>query len=531
MEWLKFISGEKVQKIIKDLSDLSRSSDGKGRAAYAFSHVEDTMFHYVKTYAYHLNKQYTVLNRNLDFYEDAIGNLYLVLDSDKEFYVTCGSHLDSVVHGGDYDGVVGVAAGLEIFRVLFQNDLRAKYGFCLIVFRSEESAFTGVSCLGSQIATGQIDLEKLENIEYGFDDKVNLKNYLISRRKVDWEDLASLVEHRFTMLDRYKYFLELHIEQGKILDSLDQDVAVVGPGIGGAIRANIEADFVPMKKVITESEELMTLSVKGRADHSGGTPMNGVRGGNYRDDALVKSVLLLKQLLLNGVVIHDWYVSEGTYNTIPGMVVLQVVGQRQIVDQILTTTDLAVDFGSTDEQFMTGDEVEVWGNKQLDGVSNIIYSVENMAEELAMNEENEGIICAGVTGLELLGGKILMKFDLRMVESRVADLFLTKLKEIISELGFSYQELSAAQPTLFDQDLISQLHAIGNQICEDEVLTLPSMPGHDARNMNRAGIKTGMIFVKCRDGISHSPEEFVEVKSLEVGARFLAAALMKLAAG
>lgn len=80
-----------------------------------------------------------------------------------------GSHLDSVENGGKYDGVAGIATGLETLQqVLFhQAQGTLQNSFCLAIFRSEESSpNNGVACLGSSIATGTIDAEKLEKIVY-----------------------------------------------------------------------------------------------------------------------------------------------------------------------------------------------------------------------------------------------------------------------------------------------------------------------------------------------------------------------------
>ena len=183
---------------------------------------------------------------------DAAGNLIGRLDGvDPSLGVLAiGSHSDTVPSGGRFDGIAGLATGLEIVRSLRDAGVRLGHAIEIIDFLAEEPSEYSLSCVGSRGMVGALDAEMLDLTEPGGE---KLREAL---RRVggDPDRLAAARRHDI------KAFLELHIEQGIVLESQSLDVGVVTSIVG--IR-RIEIVF------------------EGAADHAGTTPMT------LRQDALV----------------------------------------------------------------------------------------------------------------------------------------------------------------------------------------------------------------------------------------------------
>ncbi|MDJ0679770.1 MAG: Zn-dependent hydrolase [Xenococcaceae cyanobacterium MO_167.B52] len=170
-----------------------------------------------------------------------------------------GSHIDTVPCGGYYDGTYGVLAGIEIARVFRENHIFPNHPFEVIVFTDEEG-----SMIGSKAISGRV---------------IKDPNYY---RRPDGTDIFSCLEKIGGNWDNIAQarrsskdiaaFVELHVEQGPILESMGKQIGVV-EGIVGQRRFNI--------------------TVKGSANHAGTTPMH------LRKDALVaaaKVVLAVNQI-------------------------------------------------------------------------------------------------------------------------------------------------------------------------------------------------------------------------------------------
>ncbi|PBB17956.1 Zn-dependent hydrolase [Mesorhizobium sp. WSM4313] len=163
---------------------------------------------------------------------DAAGNLYLTLkgrDPDLPAIVI-GSHLDSVAHGGNFDGAAGVAAGLAVMAELVGQGIRLPRDLIVLATRAEEAVWFPLSYPGSQAALGLLDPRALEARrsdsgrtlaehmrEEGFDPEA-------VRRGVPGIDAG-----------RIAAFVEVHIEQGPRLVTAEAPVGIV-TGIAGGFR-------------------------------------------------------------------------------------------------------------------------------------------------------------------------------------------------------------------------------------------------------------------------------------------------------
>jgi N-carbamoyl-L-amino-acid hydrolase len=164
--------------------------------------------------------------------------------------IMIGSHSDTVPGGGRFDGVAGVVAALEVARALDEQGLALDHDLEVVDCLAEEANVYGVSCVGSRGLTGRLTPEMLAYTEPGGETVAQA----LSRMGGDPVRIAE------ARRDDIAAFLELHIEQGRVLESAAIDVGVVR-SIVGILR--------------------IELLVEGRADHAGTTPMP------LRSDALV----------------------------------------------------------------------------------------------------------------------------------------------------------------------------------------------------------------------------------------------------
>lgn len=525
VDWLDQISGRRIETIIRDIYSISKGPL-KGRIAYAFTAIENEIFRYIKSYVYELNSTYSYLNRNLDTYEDAIGNLYISLDSDKDKFAACGSHVDSVINGGAYDGVAGVAAGLEIFRVLYENNVQAKCGFRIIVFRGEESSMTGEALMGSGVATGQIGPKKLHEMTYGLKEKIPFEFYMKGMR-YNWLEILALSENPIIMPSQYSCYLEMHIEQGTVLEKAGLNVGVVGNGIGGAVRLELKTGLSQTKYEIKTDESLFVFKVKGRRNHTGGTPMNGVRGERYRDDALVKSADLVEALINDGGGrMVKWYTKNFAYNIVPGQVDFLMILKNDWFDHVDLPAEIFEDFVEVKKDNYRG-EREIWDKKTVISAANVIRDVEQIGEHYA--GLTDGLICATIGGIGRVDKELILTFDLRNLDEKRRKEALVDVRKSLKDNEFGYDLIADSKPVYFGKKIPKALGLIYKELFLKEPFYLPSMPGHDARNMAKLGIPTGMIFTACKDGVSHSVREYASPLALEEGARLLGAGLVYFA--
>jgi len=213
--------------------------------------------------------------------------------------VMIGSHLDTVPNGGHYDGVVGVLGALEAIRVLNDQNIITKRPIELINFSCEESSRFRVGTLGSKVIVGKFTQDKLKKTVDK--DGINLYEAL---------ELAGYKPEEFAKAQLKKgdiyAFIEMHIEQGLVLESENYQVGIV------------TAIAAPTRfKVIIE----------GRADHSGNTPMymrkDALAGASeliLGVERIAKSEAGEKTVGTVGFV----YVEPGAMNVVPGKVELGI---------------------------------------------------------------------------------------------------------------------------------------------------------------------------------------------------------------
>lgn len=235
------INADRLREDISKLAQIGRDKD-HGLYRMAFSEGDMQGRHWFQS---QVNKA------GLDFYEDGAANLHARLNwnANKPSVIT-GSHLDTIPGAGHLDGALGVLAGLECLRRIKEENLSLSLPMEVIAFTDEEGRFGGM--FGSQAICGQLTPEKIYNA-------VDLEGNSIveAMGRYGYDPNAALMARRSPK--SIQAFVEMHIEQGPVLDSNKISIGIVD-GIVGLFKWNV--------------------TLKGSANHAGTTPMN------MRQDAL-----------------------------------------------------------------------------------------------------------------------------------------------------------------------------------------------------------------------------------------------------
>lgn len=285
---MKKINKERVAALLAGLAKFTASEEGVTRLAY--SDLDKKAQEWLLA---------QVADLGLTVREDAVGNVFLRREGLRSALppVACGSHLDSVIHGGAYDGMCGVVGALEALYMLQDEEL--EHSVEVIIFRAEESSRFGFATMGSKLLTGSATPEQLSK-----GTKKGDISFIEALR--NWGCDPAAYKAAIIAPGSYSCFAELHIEQGKVLEQLHKELGIVH---------NIAA---PTR---------FKLHIKGVADHSGATPMG------LRRDALVSAAKLILAVneaataeKANGTVgtVGVVDIDPGSINVVPGEVTLWV---------------------------------------------------------------------------------------------------------------------------------------------------------------------------------------------------------------
>jgi allantoate deiminase len=227
----------------------------------------------------------------LDVREDAVGNVFGRIEGESSRVILTGSHIDTVVLGGRYDGALGVLSALAALRALTTRG-KPKKSVEMVALCEEEDSRFHANFWGSRGILGLIDQAELEAL-------VDQDGVSIGTAMRD----AGFPPERYREAIRKDLdaFVELHIEQGRILYDEHLPLGVVDT-ITGLYRFRV--------------------TVEGRTDHAGTTPMD------LRRDALQAALQISSEMTRivseagrPAVVTNGWWdVQPGAWNIVPGLV-------------------------------------------------------------------------------------------------------------------------------------------------------------------------------------------------------------------
>jgi N-carbamoyl-L-amino-acid hydrolase len=355
--------------------------------------------------------------------EDAIGNTFARWSpaEDDGPAIGTGSHIDAIPNAGRYDGTVGVLGGLEAIRALKESGFEPKRAIELLIFTSEEPTRFGIGCLGSRLLTGMLDEQRASKLR----DRggVSLEK---ARQAAGFTGSISSVRLPFHY---YAGFIELHIEQGPLLEEKQVQVGLV---------TSIAAPAS------------MRIVLEGEGGHAGAVLMP------QRHDALTGAaeIILAAESVALATGAVDTVATTGVCDVFPGA-----------VNSIPSRVKLEIDVR----------DIELF---RRDSVVRLITNAAN--------------VTARKRGLSV-----------------------------------EIELLNANDPALCDARILEVLR----RSCEEENVTSMDMVSrayHDSLFMSRI-TPTAMLFVPCRAGVSHRPDEFASLPEIANGVRVLARALAKLA--
>ena len=401
---LQMIQKERLQKDFDAMAQLTGLGEGINRLAFTEADWE--------------GRQYIIdcmADAGLDVEIDGFGNVigYKVGTNPDLPIIMVGSHTDSVPNGGNYDGVAGVLSAIEVVRSIIDDGFEHDHTIAVVDFMCEESSRFGAATLGSKAMRGKLTLNDLHRLV----DKQGVSLYdSLKERKLHPDAIESMAYNR-----PVKAFIEMHIEQGKVLEHEQKQIGIVS-GIA--------------------APERFYVTIRGNADHSGATPMN------LRHDALC-------------------------------------------------------------------------------GASKIILGIEEIA---SMQEEPPVVGTVGVVevtpgAMNVIPGAVKLGVDIRSISKVARDSVVFLIKELIDVIaekrGLSYtiEPIAQDHPVAMHPAMIREIEETVKSVGVD-YMTMQSGAGHDAMHWADV-VPTGMIFIPCREGISHNPAEFAAMNDIVVGAEVL----------
>lgn len=360
----------------------------------------------------------------LNVRQDAIGNIFARWNGADPAApaVGTGSHIDAIPNAGKYDGVVGVLGGLEAIRALQRSGFRPKNSLELLVFATEEPTRFGIGCLGSRLLSGTLSANAAGRLTDG--DGKSLDEV---RRKAG---LTGNLQDVKLAKGYYKGFVELHIEQGPLLERAQTPLGIV---------SSIAAPAS------------LRISLEGAGGHAGGVLMPD------RKDALCAAAELI-------LAIENAARSSGAPDTVATVGVCEVFPGA--VNSIPSRVRMTLDIRDTDLA-------------RRDSVMQVIERAsQNTAAKRGVSIQSE-----------------LLNAD---APADCAPEVRAALADSCRQHGFHFLEM------------VSRAY-------------------HDSLFISRIA-PTGMLFIPCRNGYSHRPDEYAAPEDIARGVLVLAEALAKLSA-
>ncbi|NLA91790.1 MAG: Zn-dependent hydrolase [Synergistaceae bacterium] len=230
----------KTERIKQDLEAMGKFTATPGAGMTRFSFTEE----------HRLTRDYIAARMKeagLAVHEDSAGNLFGRREGAEAGAkaIMIGSHFDSVKSGGIFDGPAGVVMGLEVARILHEEGVKTRYPLEFAALIEEEGARFGGGLHGSRVMTGTVSREMLDDFK---DRDGTTMAEAMSNFGLNPDDIASSVRPEGSL----KAFIEMHIEQGPILENEGIELGLVKTIVG-----------------ISQKE----IEILGRADHAGTTPM------------------------------------------------------------------------------------------------------------------------------------------------------------------------------------------------------------------------------------------------------------------
>jgi N-carbamoyl-L-amino-acid hydrolase len=356
--------------------------------------------------------------------EDAVGNIFARWEGSQPGLpaVGSGSHTDAIPNAGRYDGVVGVLGAFEALAALKRSGFKPRRSLEVVMFTSEEPTRFGLGCLGSRLMAGSLSVEKAQALR--------------DRDGRSLDELRAAAGYKGPLSavrlapGTYHAFVELHIEQGPILDAGKIPIGIV-------------------EHIAGPSSYRVTLH--GEGGHAGAVLMP------VRHDAMLAGAEI-------ALAVERAAKASGSPDTVGTVGVFRI--EPGAVNSVPLRAYLEIDLRDA----------------RMDTRSKALAEIRSAAAEACARR--------GVT--------------------------------------MEFEEINADPPADGDQETV----AIAEQVCAElglRSLRMVSRAYHDSLFMARVS-PTTMIFIPCRNGWSHRPEEYASPEHIASGAEVLAHTMARLSA-
>ena len=360
----------------------------------------------------------------LEVRQDAIGNIFARwAGSDRHApAVGTGSHIDAIPNAGKYDGVAGVLGGLEAIRSLQRTGFRPKHSIELLMFTSEEPTRFGIGCLGSRLLSGTMSSEAAKK--------------LLDKDGTSIEELRGTAGFTGALEtvklpgNYFKAFVELHIEQGPVLERKKIPLGIV---------TDIAAPAS------------LRITIEGSGGHAGGVLMSD------RRDALCAAAELV-------LAIETAARTSGAVDTVATVGICEVFPGA--VNSIPSRVHLTLDIRDTD----------------LARRDTVMHEINSATQSVAVKRQVS-----------------------------------------------IHEELVNADAPAHCAPAITETLSAACSKHRLPFVPMVSRAYHDSLFMSRI-VPVGMLFIPCRNGYSHRPDEYASPEDIERGVVVLAETLATLAA-
>jgi len=407
-------SAERIERDIETLAGPNYTCSSEAIRRYAYTPE------YRNSLDYFVGELETL---GFEHYEDPVGTLVARNRPAGEKVFGVGSHCDSNRNGGKYDGTMGVATALEVCRL--NSDLGLDLPLQLISFLEEEGSGFGQMLLGSRIVAQSVTEEELREKFRAIDDGRSFWEHAkeAGYEPEHWQDSIRILDDVFG-------WIELHIEQARVLQDTGNRIGIVG-----AIAGYVHAD----------------ITVHGRSNHAGATPMN------FRQDAglvAAECMLELERLAKEA--------GKGTVGTVG-----EIELRPNLINVLPGEARFSLDIRGVDEEGFRG------------LARDIAVFAQTAAEQRGMTAE--------------------------------------------------YVQRQTLSATPLDERLVAALEAAA-EASGEPYMAIHSGAAHDTMSIADR-VPSAMIFVPCKDGISHSPEEDANPADAAPASEIMLNAIRTLAAG
>ena len=404
-------SAARIERDIEKLAgpDYTRSEEAIRRYAYT-PEYRNTLDHFVGE----------LQALGFEHYEDPVGTLVARNRPAGEEVFGVGSHCDSNRNGGKYDGTMGVVTALEVCRL--NEEMGLGLPLQLVSFLEEEGSGFGQMLLGSRIIAQRVTEEELKERFLAVDDGRSFWEHA-EEAGYDpgrWQDALRI-------LDDLTGWIELHIEQARVLQDTNNRIGVVG-----AIAGYVHAD----------------ITVYGRGDHAGATPMD------FRQDAglvMAECMLELERLAMEA--------GGGTVGTVG-----EIELRPNLINAVPGQARFSLDIRGVDEE----------------GFRGVARDIAAFAQAAA---ERRG-------------------------------------------MSVEYAQRQTLPATPLDGRVVAALEEAA-EASGEPYMSMHSGAAHDTMSIADR-VPSAMVFVPCKDGISHAPEEDADPSDAALGAEIMLNAIRRL---